>query len=55
MSVVYDWFDWLGGLPYEYAKVEDIFDFYEHKGFVLKNIKTTYSVGNNQFVFTKHS
>ncbi|MDY6862317.1 MAG: class I SAM-dependent methyltransferase [Thermodesulfobacteriota bacterium] len=53
MSIVHDWFDWLGGFPYEVAKVEEIFHYYKTRGFILKNIKTTNSSGNNQLVFIK--
>jgi 2-polyprenyl-6-hydroxyphenyl methylase/3-demethylubiquinone-9 3-methyltransferase len=53
MSIFYDWIDWLGGFPYEYAKVDEIFDFFKVKGFTLRNIKTTNSPSNNQFVFLK--
>lgn len=53
MSVIYDWYDWLGGYPFETAKVEDIFAFFAKKGFVLTNIRTTNSAGNNQYVFAK--
>jgi 2-polyprenyl-3-methyl-5-hydroxy-6-metoxy-1,4-benzoquinol methylase len=53
MSVVHDWFDWLGGYPFEVARVEEIFNFYRDKGFVLRNLRTTSSLGNNQFVFAK--
>jgi 2-polyprenyl-3-methyl-5-hydroxy-6-metoxy-1,4-benzoquinol methylase len=53
MSALCGWIDWLGGLPYEYAKVEDVFTFYRARGFALKNIKTTNSTANNQFVFIK--
>ncbi len=53
MSIVHNWFDWLGGYPYEFAKVEDIFKFYIDRGFVLTNIKTCLGTGNNQFVFLK--
>jgi len=53
MSLFYDCIDWLGGLPYEFAKVEDIFTFYTNKGFVLRNIKTTNSTAYNQFIFVK--
>ncbi|MCX6354093.1 MAG: class I SAM-dependent methyltransferase [Candidatus Aureabacteria bacterium] len=53
MSIVHDWFDWLGGFPYEVATVEEIFKFYKNRGFKLQNLKTTVSLGNNQFVFIK--
>ncbi len=53
MSIYYDWIDWLGGFPYEYANVEEIFSFFKAKGFTLKNIKSTNSPSNNQFVFAR--
>ena len=52
MSLFFDWFDWLGGLPFEVAKPEAILKFYRERGFVLLNLIT---VGgghaNNEFVF----
>lgn len=53
MSVTHDWTDWLGGLPFEVASVEEIFSFFKGLGFDLFNIKTTNSLGNNQFVFVR--
>jgi 2-polyprenyl-3-methyl-5-hydroxy-6-metoxy-1,4-benzoquinol methylase len=53
MSIVHDWFDWLGGFPYEAAKIEDIFHYYQDRGFTLRNIVTTNGLGNNEFVFEK--
>ena len=53
MSITHDWIDWYGGFPYEVAKVEEIFHFYNNYGFSLKNIKTTVGVGCNEYVFIK--
>lgn len=53
MSVVHDWKDWLGGLPFEVATPEFIVDFYSGRGFILKKIKTSNSLGCNEFVFKK--
>lgn len=53
MSIVTDLFDWLGGFPYEVAKVEDIFHYYKDRGFTLRNIVTSTGLGCNQFVFVK--
>jgi 2-polyprenyl-3-methyl-5-hydroxy-6-metoxy-1,4-benzoquinol methylase len=53
MSVLHDWIDWLGGFPYEFASVRSIFLFLQDRGFTLKNIKTTNTLGNNQFIFGK--
>jgi 2-polyprenyl-6-hydroxyphenyl methylase/3-demethylubiquinone-9 3-methyltransferase len=53
MSITHDWLDWLGGLPFEVATVDQIFRFLTDREFVLTNLKTTRGLGNNQFVFTK--
>ena len=54
MSMVRDWFDWLGGYPFEFAKPEEIFDFYRKKGFNLIKLKTCAGYpGNNEYVFTR--
>ena len=47
----HDWHDWCGGLPYEVASVEEIFQFLSAKDFILRNIRTTNGLGNNQFLF----
>ena len=52
MSVVHDWFDWLGGYPFEFAKPERIFEFYRDRGFELERLSTVGgSVGCNEYVF----
>ena len=52
MSLVHDWFDWLGGYPFEVAKPEQIFRFGRQLGFELENFTTVGgSLGCNQFVF----
>ncbi len=53
MSMVHDWHDWLGGLPFEVATPEYLVDFYKKEGFQLEKIKTTNSLGTNQLVFSK--
>ncbi len=46
--------DWVGGLPFEVARPEQIFDFYRQRGFVLeKLISQGGSLGCNEFVFRK--
>lgn len=55
MSMTHDWFDWLGGLPFEVASVDAIVKFMWDRGFVLREVWTTNGSGNNQFVFTKTS
>lgn len=54
MSCVYDWFDWLGGYPFEVARPEEIVDFYRRQGFELEQLKTVGNrLGCNEFVFRK--
>ena len=54
MSIVHDWFDWLGGLPFEVASADTVSLFLQERGFTLKKIKVSKSNGNNQFVFAKN-
>lgn len=54
MSRVHDWFDWLGGYPFEVAKPEEVFEFYHERGFELERMKTCRgNLGCNEFVFTR--
>ncbi len=54
MSYFTDLHDWLGGYPFEVAKVEAIFDFFHTRGFDLVRLKTpVQSKGNNEFVFIR--
>lgn len=49
-----DIIDWVGGYPYEYAKPEEIFDFYRARGFSLTKIKCGgVGLGCNEFVFVR--
>ena len=46
--------DWVGGLPYEYAAPEEIFEFYKKRGFRLAKLKCKgVGLGCNEFVFEK--
>lgn len=52
MSKVHDWYDWLGGYPFEVAKPEEIFEFYQSRGMRLRKLITCGGgLGCNQFVF----
>lgn len=53
MSVYYDWIDWLGGYPFEVAKVEELLRFGREHGFDLVNLKTTNRMGCNELVFRR--
>jgi 2-polyprenyl-3-methyl-5-hydroxy-6-metoxy-1,4-benzoquinol methylase len=54
MSQWYDTVDWVGGLPFEVAKPEEVFDFCVSRGFELRRLWTEAGGhGNNQFVFQR--
>lgn len=54
MSRWHDLVDWVGGLPFEVAKPDQIFDFYRARGFVLERLTTASGgLGCNQFVFRR--
>ena len=54
MDPWHDAVDWIGGLPFEVATPEAIFDFYRGKGFALMKMSTCAGgKGCNQFVFHK--
>lgn len=54
MSGVHDWFDWLGGFPFEVAKPDEIVDFYVKNGFDLRRLRTVgQKLGCNEFVFVR--
>ena len=46
--------DWLGGYPYEYASVAEIFHFFKNLGFSLENVKCNNGLMNNEFLFKKN-
>ena len=54
MSLTHDWIDWLGGLPYETAKPEEVFEFYFKREFTLSKLVTRQSLGCNEFVFHRN-
>lgn len=52
MSKAHDWYDWLGGYPFEVAKPEEIFDFYRNRHLRMERMTTCGGgLGCNQFVF----
>jgi 2-polyprenyl-6-hydroxyphenyl methylase/3-demethylubiquinone-9 3-methyltransferase len=53
MSRAVDWLDWLGGYPYQPARAETMFDFFQQRGFDLLKLYTATGWGNNQFVFRR--
>lgn len=54
MSAWHDWVDWIGGLPFEVAKPEEIVVPLRQQGLILDNLKTVASGwGCNEYVFSK--
>jgi 2-polyprenyl-3-methyl-5-hydroxy-6-metoxy-1,4-benzoquinol methylase len=53
MSAKYDWTDWIGGFPYEFARFEVLQAYLEARGFTLINARRTTSWGCNEFVFRR--
>jgi 2-polyprenyl-3-methyl-5-hydroxy-6-metoxy-1,4-benzoquinol methylase len=54
MSAWHDLIDWVGGYPFEVAKPEVVFAFFNSKGFQLEKLKTCAGgLGCNEFVFVK--
>ncbi len=54
MSRMHDITDWVGGLPFEVAKPDRIFEFFRSRGFMLDKMVTCGGGhDNNQFVFTR--
>ncbi len=49
-----DVLDWIGGLPFEVSKPEEIFDYYRERGFSVLRLKTCAGGhGCNEFVFVR--
>ncbi len=54
MSPWHDLIDWVGGLPFEVAKPEELLAFYRARGFELIRLRTCAGgIGCNEFVFRK--
>ncbi len=55
MSAWHDLVDWVGGLPFEVAKPEAIFEFFKARGYNLERLITMGGgIGCNQFLFVKN-
>jgi 2-polyprenyl-6-hydroxyphenyl methylase/3-demethylubiquinone-9 3-methyltransferase len=54
MSPWRDVVDWVGGLPFEVARPDDVFAFYRDRGFILRTLRTQAGGhGCNEFVFER--
>ncbi len=53
MSAWHDWVDWIGGLPFEFAKPEEIVVPLRQRGFALENLRTVANGwGCDEYVFS---
>jgi 2-polyprenyl-6-hydroxyphenyl methylase/3-demethylubiquinone-9 3-methyltransferase len=56
MSWWHDKIDWIGGYPFEVAKPEEVFEFYQSRGYGLRKLKTLAGgLGCNEFVFEREA
>jgi 2-polyprenyl-6-hydroxyphenyl methylase/3-demethylubiquinone-9 3-methyltransferase len=56
MSPWRDVLDWVGGWPFEVARVDEVFEFCRDRGFVLQGLKSAGGgLGCNEFVFRRAS
>src|SRR5437763_2324905 len=54
MNKWYDWIDWIGGYPFEFATIEAIVDFFGKDGFELQCLTSRAAgLGCNEFVFQR--
>lgn len=54
MSHWHDMVDWVGGYPYEVVTPDEVFDFYQSRGFILTRLVCgRVGLGCNEFVFLK--
>ena len=53
-SYLVDLRDWLGGYPYEYARPDELFNFYKNE-FTLVNLLTKNTLALNVFLFLKNN
>ncbi len=55
MSITHDWIDWLGGFPFEVAKIEEIEKFYKARGFSIIKLVDHGGGACNEFVLVNQS
>lgn len=53
MDLRVDISDWLGGYPYEYASVDEVFGFLRERGFALRNLRCPGGLRCNEFLFQR--
>jgi 2-polyprenyl-3-methyl-5-hydroxy-6-metoxy-1,4-benzoquinol methylase len=53
MSARFDWIDWIGGFPFEFASFETLQAHLESRGFTLSNARPTTGWGCHELVFRR--
>lgn len=53
MTRWYDLIDWVGGYPYQAARVDEVFEACRQRGFVLERLVSGGGLGCNEFVFRR--
>jgi 2-polyprenyl-6-hydroxyphenyl methylase/3-demethylubiquinone-9 3-methyltransferase len=53
MTRWHDLIDWVGGYPYEAARVDEVFDACRKRGFTLERLTSGAGLGCNEFVFRR--
>lgn len=53
MSIVHDWIDWLGGYPFEVARIEEVQQFFSERNFEQLYLKSTHRLGCNEFSYLR--
>lgn len=53
MSLIHDWFDWLGGLPFEVTTPGEMVSFMTNLGFHKQRVVLNHGHGCNQYVFVR--
>jgi 2-polyprenyl-3-methyl-5-hydroxy-6-metoxy-1,4-benzoquinol methylase len=53
MNKWHDLIDWVGGYPYEAARVDEVFDACRQRGFTLERLAAGHGLGCNEFVFRR--
>ena len=53
MNKWHDMIDWVGGYPYQAARVDEIFEACRARGFSLERLTAGHGLGCNEFVFRR--
>lgn len=55
MSFYYNWFDWLGGLPFEVASTNAMINYFQNLGWKIEKLNSVgIKLGCNEYLFSKN-